>query len=162
MPNVARVLKDEISRISRKEAKAAVAPIRKPSARHRKEIADLKMRIALMETANTQLGNRLAKVEAAQPAAPSTEPAGREWISGKGIERLRKRLGLSQDEFAKLVGVTANAVCMWESKPRMLRLRASTKTSVFAVRGIGGREAKKRLEEMAKAKKPESKRLKTR
>ena len=40
MPNVMKVLKDEISRISRKEAKAAVSPVRKPSVRLRKHVAN--------------------------------------------------------------------------------------------------------------------------
>jgi len=40
MPNVAAVLKAEIARISRKEAKAAVSPIRKPSVRLRKDVAN--------------------------------------------------------------------------------------------------------------------------
>ena len=148
MPNVMKVLKEEISRISRKEAKAAVSPVRKPSARYRKDIADLKRRMALQEKANKQLQGRLAKVEAAQPAAPTAEPAGRGWISGEGIKSLRKRLGLSQADFARLVGVSDQAVCIWENKSGMLRLRDSTKTSVFAVRGIGVREAKRRLEAM--------------
>ena len=56
MPNIARVLKEEISRISRKEAKAAVAPIRKPSVRLRKDVADLKRRLALMEKVREQFG----------------------------------------------------------------------------------------------------------
>ena len=110
MPDIAKVLKEEISRIARKEAKAAVAPIRKPSTRLRKDVADLKRRLALMEKANKEVQSRLAKLVAAQPVAPSTESVGRGWISGKGIKSLRKRLGLSQTEFAKLIGVSDQAV----------------------------------------------------
>jgi DNA-binding transcriptional regulator YiaG len=153
MPNVAKVLKEEISRISRKEAKAAVAAIRKPSVRARTDIADLKRRLALVEKANKAFQVRLAKIEAVQPAAPTTEATGRGWISGKGIRSLRKRMGLSQPAFAKLVGASAQAVYMWESKLGMLKLRDNMKAAVFAVRGLGAREAKKRLEEM-KAKEP--------
>ena len=153
MPNIAKILKEEITRLSRKEAKAAVTPFRKPSVRSRKDMADLKRRMVLLEKLGRQLQDRLAKMDAVQPAAP-TEPSAREWISGRGIKSLRKRLGLSQSELAKLVGVSEQAVYMWEQKPGMLRLRTSTKASVFSIRDLGAREARKRLEEMAKAKQP--------
>jgi DNA-binding transcriptional regulator YiaG len=153
MPNIAKVLKEEISRISRKEAKAAVRPIRSPSVKARRAVADLKRRVALLEKANNLLVKRLAKMEGGQPAAAAQAPAERAWISGKGIKSLRKRLGLSQVEFAKLLGVSAMAVIRWEQKPGMLRLRAATKASVFSVRKLGAREARQRLDEMAPVKK---------
>jgi DNA-binding transcriptional regulator YiaG len=150
MPNIAKVLKEEISRIARHEAKVAVSPIRKPTIRLRRDVADLKVRLALMEKVNKQLQVVLTKIQAAQPAAPATESESKGWISGKGIRSLRKRLGLSQAEFAKLVGVSDQGVYQWESKPGMLKLRPATKGAVFAVRGIGAKEAKQRLAEMAK------------
>jgi DNA-binding transcriptional regulator YiaG len=152
MPNIAKILKEEISRISRKEAKAAVSPTRKPSVRSRKDIADIKRRVALLEQANRLLLKRLSGIEGAQPAAASVEPAGKAWISGKGIKSLRKRLGLSQVEFAKLVGVSSMSVMRWEQKPGMLKLRGAAKASVFSVRKLGAREARERLAEMANAK----------
>jgi DNA-binding transcriptional regulator YiaG len=154
MPNVNTVLKEEISRISRKEAKAAVAPIRKPSVRYRKDLADLKRRMAQLEKVNRELQARLTKVEGAQPVPQAAEGSVKGWISGKGIKSLRNRLGLSQDRFAKLIGVSAQAVYLWERKTGMLRLRGVTKAKVFSVRGIGAKEAKKRLAEMAAAGKP--------
>jgi DNA-binding transcriptional regulator YiaG len=144
------VLKAEISRLARKEAKAIVAPIRKPSGATRKALADLKRRVAALEKAVKQANAALAKIPVPQP-----EPAAgkRNWISGKGVKSLRRRLGLSQEAFAKLVGVTPNAVYVWESKPGMLRMRETTKAAVMAVRGLGAREAKVKLAEMGKAKK---------
>jgi DNA-binding transcriptional regulator YiaG len=129
-------------------AKAAVTPIRKPAVKLRKDVASLKRRLALLEKANKELQASLAKVSAAQPPASAAEPAGRGWISGKGIKSLRKRLGLSQADFARLVGVSLQIVQVWEKRPGMLTLRKANKASVFAVRGIGAREAKKRLAEM--------------
>lgn len=55
MPNIAKILKDEISRIARKEAKQAVAPFRKPTAGARRTFADLKRRMAALEKVNKQL-----------------------------------------------------------------------------------------------------------
>lgn len=149
MPNIAKVLKQEISRIARKEARAAVAPLRKPHGRARIDIAGLKRRVALLEQANKQLQDRLAQCGDA-PAAAATEPSGKGWISGKGVRSLRKRLGLLQAEFATLVGVSTQAVHTWESKPGLLRLRKAPKAAVLAARSLGAREARKRLAELVK------------
>ena len=147
MPNIAKVLKEEISRISRHEAKVATAPIRKPTIRLRKDVADLKTRLATLEKTYKDIQAIMAKCRAAQPE-PAPETGDKGWISGKGIKSLRKRLGLSQGEFARLVGVSKKAVVLWESKPGMLKLRDKTRAAVFAVRGIGARDAKQRLEAM--------------
>ena len=42
MPNLSTILKGEITRLARKEIKAAVDPVRKANAGHRREIAELK------------------------------------------------------------------------------------------------------------------------
>jgi DNA-binding transcriptional regulator YiaG len=147
MPNVATVLKEEITRLARKEAKAAVAPVRKPSVRLRKDAADLKRRVALLEKETKRLQVLLANLEATQPAtAPEAEKKG--WISGKGIKSLRRKLGLSQAELAALVGVSNNTIYLWERNSGMLTLRKATKATLFSVRGIGARAARQRLEEM--------------
>lgn len=148
MPNIAKVFREEIARIARKEAKAAVAPIRKPTIKIRRDVADLKQRVAALAQVNKQLQGSLARLASAQPQSQPAEAAGKGWISGKGIKSLRKKLGVSQAEFAKLVGVSDQAVYICESKTEMLKLRAATKASVFAVRGIGAKEARKRLEAM--------------
>jgi hypothetical protein len=150
MPNIAAVIKEEIARISRKEAKAAVAPLRKPSVRYRGEIADLKSRVAVLEKANKDLLARLAKVEGSQPAPEATQDGGRVRITAKGMKSSRKKLGLSAAAFGKLLGITAQGVYNNEHSRGALRLRAATKTAYLAVRGMGAKEAKQRLAEMGK------------
>ncbi|MCE9612906.1 MAG: helix-turn-helix domain-containing protein [Lentisphaerae bacterium] len=147
MPNFVAPLRQEIARIARKEAKALVSPVKKPSGKLRSFVADLKRRVAMLEKTNGQLQSRLAKLEASQPASTES-PDKRGWISGKGIRSLRKKLGLSQAGFAQLVQVSPITVYQWESKKGMLTFRGTTKSRVFAVRGIGAREAKARLAEM--------------
>jgi DNA-binding transcriptional regulator YiaG len=147
MSNIVQVLKAEIIRLAKKEAKAAVAPIRKPSVAVRKAVADLKQRVASLEKENKRIAALLAKIPQPEPVVAPVGP--RNWISGKGIRSLRQKLGLSQEAFAKLVGVSVNGVCKWESKPGMLRMQKTTKEAVMAVRGLGAREAKERLAEMA-------------
>ncbi len=150
MPNIMTALKAEIVRLARKEAKAATDPIRKPANTTRLTLADLKRRVAALEKQLKQANSQLAKVPLPEPAAEPTSP--KNWISGKGVRSLRQNLGLSQDAFSKMVGVSPNCVYQWESKPGMLRLRTATKAALLAARGLTAGEAKAKLEEMGKAK----------
>jgi DNA-binding transcriptional regulator YiaG len=165
MSNIAKVLKEEISRISRHEAKVAITPIRKSTAKLKPDIADLKNRMAVMEKEIRRLNLLAINLASTQPAPIATEePEGRAWISGKGVKSLRSRLGLSQKEFGKLTGVSLSAVVQWESKSGMLKLRDATKKAIMGIRGIGKVEARKRLDAMVvkkvKGKKVVSKRRK--
>ena len=153
MPNIAKVLREEISRIARKEAKALVTSIRKTSAKLRPDVADLKNRLALLEKEIRRLNMVVINLASTQPAPAVEEPKGRAWISGIGVKALRRKLGLSQKDFGKLTGVTSGAVTLWESKPGMLKLRDVTKAAIMNVRGIGKTEAQKRLDEMKPVKK---------
>jgi DNA-binding transcriptional regulator YiaG len=151
MPNIMTALKAEIVRLARKEVKAATDPIRKPANVTRLTLADLKRRVAALEKQLKQADARLAKIP--QPVPEEAPAKAKGWISGKGVRSLRQKLGLSQEAFAKLVGVSPNGVYQWEAKPGMLRLREKTRAAVFAARELGAREAKAKLAEMASAKK---------
>lgn len=151
MPNIMSALKTEIVRLARKEAKAATDPLRKPSIATRKAVADLKRRMTDLEKTVKRLDAVLAKIP--QPKPKATPVSSRNWISGKGVRTLRQKLGLSQRDFGKLVGVTSKAVGDWENKPGMLHLRAATKTAVLATRTLTMRTAQQRLAEMAPVKK---------
>ena len=158
MSNIITALKAEIARIARKEAKQAVAPLHKPTTGARHVLADLKRRVAALEKENKRMAALLSKIPHPEPKEEPAKAKG--WISGKGVRSLRQKLGLSQDAFAKLVGVSPNCVYQWESKPGMLRLRENTRAAVFAARDLGAREAKAKLAAMAAAKnaKPAGKR----
>ena len=56
-------------------------------------------------------------------------------------------MGLTQADFAKLVGATTHAVYLWEKKEGPLNLRDKTKKALLSIRGMGAREAKAKLEE---------------
>jgi DNA-binding transcriptional regulator YiaG len=149
--NIAQVLKAEISRIAKREAKALIRAIRKTSAKVRPDVADLKARLALLEKEVKRLNVIVINLASTQPA-PAEAPEGRAWISGKGVKTLRRKTGLSQKEFGILTGVSPRAVTLWESQSGMLKLRDATKKAIMAVRGIGKAEARKRLAEMAPVK----------
>jgi DNA-binding transcriptional regulator YiaG len=89
----------------------------------------------------------------AQKPQIAPEISKRARLTSKGIRRLRKRLGLSQAELAKLVGASTQTVHMWETKKGPLRLRGNTLAAVLSAREMGAREAKRRIAEM-ETKKP--------
>jgi len=150
MPNIMSALKTEIVRLARKETKTVTDPMRKPSIATRKTVADLKRRMADLEKTVKRLDAVLAKIP--QPEPETAPVSSRNWISGKGVRSLRQKLGLTQEGFAKLVGVTSKGVAKWESNPGMLRMRTATKAAVLATRTLTMRTAAQRLAEMAPAK----------
>ena len=149
MPNIAKVLKDEISRISRKEVKAAVSPLRRPSVRSRRDLANLKRRVALLEKESKRLQSMLAGVTKAQHV-PVPETVERVRMTAKGVTSLRRKLRLSQVQFAALLGVSPQIVQVWEKKQGTLKLRDTTKAAILSARAMGAREAQERLAEIPK------------
>jgi DNA-binding transcriptional regulator YiaG len=143
--NIAQVLKAEISRISKREAKSLITPIRKSSAKIKPDVADLKNRLALLEKEYKRLNVLVINLASTQPA-PAEAPQDDVRITGKGVKAMRKKTGLSQKEFGKLTGVSTSAVVQWERKKGVLKLRDATRKAIMAVRGIGKVEARKRLD----------------
>jgi len=148
MPNVMSALKDEIARLSRKEVKAAVMPLRKPSVAARKTLAALKRRVEALEREVAALRRvcRTSAAEAAPTSAAVAEPKAR--ITAKTVKALRRKLKLSVTQFAKLVGVTPKWIYMWERKQGPLRMRSATREAILGVRSMGLREAAQRLDEL--------------
>ena len=144
MPNLMNELKAEIARLARKEATAIVAPVRKINAAQRGLIAGLRRQIDAMQ-------KELAALKKSVPA-PATavltkqEPAGRFWISGRGVKALRKRLGLTQQQFAGLAGVSSQAVFLWERNKGKVNLRKAAADKLQGLRAIGKRRAAEMLE----------------
>ena len=67
MSNIAKVLKAEIMRISRKEAKGATQGIGKSNTWLRKIVADLKRRVLLLEKENRRLVATMKKYQVESP-----------------------------------------------------------------------------------------------
>jgi DNA-binding transcriptional regulator YiaG len=146
MSNVEKVLKAEISRLSRKEAKSAIGAIGKSHTGLKKTVTDLKRRIVLLEKENKRLVVTMRKYEAEYPQTPSEETK-KARLTSRGIRSLRSRLRLTQSDFAKLLGTTAHSVYLWERKEGSLKLRDKTKAALLSIRGLRAREAKTKLAE---------------
>jgi DNA-binding transcriptional regulator YiaG len=149
MSNVAKVLKEEIARISKREAKSATQAIGKSTTWLRKTVADLKKRLSLLEKESRRLTAVMKKQQLESPQKPDTEEGKKARFSSRGIRALRKKLRLSQADFGKLVGTTPGAVHLWERKEGALSLRDKTKAAILSVRGLRAREAKEKLAEIA-------------
>ncbi len=118
MANVMKALKDEISRISRREVNAALKPIKAVNASQRKYIADLRRRIDRLEKEKNQIARKMEQSDAVEAPAPVEETGRRGWITAQGVRSMRKRLRLSQKEFAKLAGVSLPTVSNWETQEK--------------------------------------------
>ena len=148
MSNVVKILKAEIARISKREAKSATKAIGKSNTCLRKTAADLKKRLVLLEKENKRLVAAMKKFQVEEPQKPDQEEGKKARFTSKGILALRKKLRLSQADFGKLLGTTPHAVYLWEKKLGALNLRAKTKAAILSIRGLGAREAKEKLAEL--------------
>jgi DNA-binding transcriptional regulator YiaG len=153
MSNIGTVLREEISRLSRKETRSQVDPTRKATAQHRRQIAELKRQVAQLER---QVALLSRKVLGVMPTVASHSPAKAVRFAAKGLRAQRNRLGLSQTDFGKLLGVSAQSIYNWErgeARPRDQQI-----AKIVALRAVGKREAGERLQQLVAAKrKPQRK-----
>jgi DNA-binding transcriptional regulator YiaG len=147
MPNFAQALKAEIVRLSRKEIKAAVNPIRASNVALKKNVRELKKIVLSLKTENKRLSDFCENIRETQPAV-SPEKAEKARFTSRGIRILRTKLGLSQNSFAKLLGVSNQAVYAMEHKEGRLKFRPATLSTLLCVREMGKREAQRRLAEI--------------
>ena len=148
MPNLAALLKEEISKIARKEVQDQVRDLKKTVREQRDALARLEKRIGPAKAKAAKPA--AAKSAPAKPAAKVSEaPAGAKEkqirISPDTIKKHRKRLNLSQAQLGKILNVSTNTVLRWEagkSKPRSKHL-----PGLDQLRSISMRELKKQLGE---------------
>ena len=141
MSNIASVLKQEITRLARKEAKAQVAPLKKANAQYRRDIAALKRE--LRET-NRQVSLLEAQERRRRDKPVAASAANGVRFSPAWLKSHRAKLDLAAADYAELVGVSPQTIYNWEhgrSRPRGEQL-----ASLAEVREIGKREAERRLE----------------
>lgn len=126
MPNIASILKAEITRLARKEVRAETQQLRKWVVAHRSEIAALKRRNQELEQALRRL--RRAGGAARPPVATQDQASvDRVLFSAKSLASQRRRLGLSAHDCGLLLGTSGQAVYNWEAgkaRPRQKYLPA--------------------------------------
>ena len=162
MANLASALKEEIGRLARKEVRQQTAGTAKSTAQMERDIAALKRQIqdlqrklspprspsAAKKAPSKKTAAKKANGKAADAASKSAEQSGRGRFSAQGLKTERERLGLSADNYGRLVGVSGLSIYNWEQEKA--RPRESSIAALTSVRGIGKREAAKRLESLPK------------
>ncbi len=140
MPDIARVLKEEITRLARRETRGQVDKLKKAALQHQRDIAALKRQLRAMERQISAMERRPAP---ASDSSPDESAAPRLRFVPKGLKAHRDRLGLSAADYAKLLGVSGQTIHNWErgaTTPRQ-----EQKAKLAELRGVGKREAKARL-----------------
>jgi DNA-binding transcriptional regulator YiaG len=142
MPNFAAALKDEISRLVRKELKGDIGALRKTIATQRAEIAELKRRAKALEQSMRGAARSAREKESPLTTAPAASNTPLRF-SSKGLATHRKRLGLSAAQVGLLVGTSGQSVYLWESGA----VRPSEKhmPAIAALRSMGIREIAAKL-----------------
>ena len=122
-------------------AKGAGRVPRKPIAALRRDVAELKRQVAELKRLlrDVQKGTTAPRAAAADDGveAPRIRP------TGTMVRKLRAKLGLTQTEFAKLVGVSSLTISKWEGAPGRINPRGRALAGLAKVMGMGKREAKK-------------------
>ncbi len=141
MPNVATILKQEISRIARKESKAFFKAVPGALKSLRRTVSAQIKRIAQLEAKIKRLERRTGDDKGI--ALPKPEELEKSRLGAGNIAKLRKKLDLTRAEMAKLIGVNPNSIFLWENGKATPR--AAAKAKVIALRSLGKREIKKLL-----------------
>lgn len=146
MANLASALKEEITRLARKELKNDSASLKKANGRHRGDIATLKRRVVLLEQRLAQLEKLLAR----RPASTHVDAAAPiPRFSASGLKKLRARLEISAPVLASILGVSAQTVYNWEAG--ISRPDKEFVARISILRKMGKREVRDRLAQMKPA-----------
>lgn len=143
MPNIATVLKAEVTRLARKELRGETEALRKTVATQRLDLIALKRRVQDIEKALKLLARVTASTRAAPRASGDDGDGGQFRFRAAGMASNRKRLGLSAADFGLLVGATGQSVYAWETGKS--RPRAQNLAAIAALRGVGKKEVASRL-----------------
>jgi DNA-binding XRE family transcriptional regulator len=150
MTSFADSLKKEIARVARKELRDEIGALRKVTLQLRSDIAALKKQLKALQTQINQLGRtRAQSARSAPPAAsaagagaPRGKPGRKVVFTAERLKTQRARLGLTQEQMAKLLGVSSLSIWKWESGgaaprasrvPRILQLLALGKREAMAL-----------------------------
>lgn len=141
MGKIETTLKAEISRLARRETRGMMAKQVVDLRRLRQRVAAMERELRALKAARAHERTTTKIKVATESVAGEQAPTVR--LSPRLIRSIRSRLGISQANLAKLVGVSAVAVGSWESgksKPR-----SASKARIAALRGLGRREVRRLL-----------------
>jgi DNA-binding transcriptional regulator YiaG len=144
MPNIASILKAEISRVARREVRAEIETLKKASAQHRSSIAALRREVDQLQKELRRATKLSAQARPANDASATDNQEPPRRFSASRLAAHRGKLGLSAAAYGQLVGVAGQTIYNWEqgkARPRPAQLQM-----LASVRGLGRREVAERLE----------------
>lgn len=147
MTTFADTLKKEIARLARKELRQEIAALRKTSAFHRSEIAALKKQFNALQSQVKKQGKVNGTAVRASPGAekvagagaPRGKPGRKVVFTAERLKTQRAKLGFTQEQMAKLLGVSSLSIWKWESGGASPR--ASRVPDILQHLALGKREA---------------------
>jgi DNA-binding transcriptional regulator YiaG len=145
VPKIEGAIKEAITRGADRRVRLVVVPLRREVHRLRRLIAQLRRDVGALRV----VAGEWQRAAQATPvgAGVSEDEVKAARFSGRLIQKLRARLGLSQMALGRLVGVSGAAVVQWE------RGRASpsapNRKALVALRRRGRREVRRLLERVA-------------
>ncbi|MDD2237984.1 MAG: helix-turn-helix transcriptional regulator [Kiritimatiellae bacterium] len=145
MANMVTVLRDEITRLARKEIRKEMAALKTASSRARSDIAALKRLVAAQEKTIAQLAKGV-NVPRAKVSKPGEKPE-KIKFSANGFRTLRKKLGFTMAEMGRLLDVSPISIYNWEAGKA--RPRSKHLGEIASIRGLGKKAARARLSEEA-------------
>ena len=146
MSNLIAALKNEVTRLARKEIRTQVVGVKRAVTQHRREIAKLKRELRAHQKKLGYLESR-EKVRVGQPVVAHDALDGARF-SAKSVRAQRKRLKLSAGDFGKLIGVSGQTIYLWEQGKT--RPRKSQFAALLGARKLGRKDAVRRLEVVRK------------
>lgn len=148
MPNIATVLKAEISRVARKEVRTEVEALKKASAQHRSAIATLRRQVESLQKELRRVDKRAATpVQATRESRADEEEGPRRRFSAARLAAHRSKLGWSAATYGKLVGIGGQTIYNWEQGKS--RPNASQVQQLAVVKELSRDDLLKRLEASA-------------
>jgi DNA-binding XRE family transcriptional regulator len=146
MTTFADSLKKEIARVARKELRDEIGALRKASLSHRGEIAALKKQLKALQTQLTRLDRKRPEPArdaipdgAASPVPTRGKPGRKVVFTAERLKTQRARLGFTQEQMARLLGVSSLSIWKWESGGAVPR--ASRVPRILQLLALGKREA---------------------
>lgn len=144
MSSLISSLKSEITRVARKELKGEMQSLRKITTAHRSEIAALKRMVKSL-SAEMKTIKRSGKPMGKEPSGlEGTAKPGRIRFTAERFAALRKKLGLTQVEMAKVLGASSLSVHKWEAGA--VQPRAAQLEKIASTMKLGKKEARALLE----------------
>ena len=137
-----RIEDDALADVFGIEMSQEVTPAKTKHSAHRKKTASKRTTKRKAQTVKktTPAKKTSAGAKRASKTVSSHRPA-----TGKAVAALRAKFGMSQSQFASLLGVSAASVGNWEKKPGTLSLQARTLDAWTTAKGLTKRQAWRRL-----------------